>query len=327
MKYKVSVIVPVYKAELYIEKCVQSILDQTLDSIEIILLDDGSPDRSGDICDEIAQKHDNVVVFHLENGGPSRARNIGLANANGKYVGFVDSDDYIVPNMYEILYDLMEQEQADFSMCSYFIDDGNQIRTLNMNYKKEYNGNKEIRDELASLYSKRYHNGLYSVCNKLFNNNLLQTNNIFFDEDLIRAEDAWFVFECLKVANKICFTDEALYYYRQVSDSTMHTIQEDRYERSKNFRLKVIQECEQLNIEIEKEELYYEFLYETFTNCRSLIKQHDIVTVKKILSDYFFNEACDYGKYLPNHLKVLCLLERKNKKKTIIFLLKLWSLG
>ena len=78
MEYKVSVIVPVYKAEKYLEKCVNSILQQTLDSIEIILVDDGSPDRCGEICDKFTKKYNNVVVFHLENGGPSKARNIGI---------------------------------------------------------------------------------------------------------------------------------------------------------------------------------------------------------------------------------------------------------
>ena len=326
MEYKVSIIVPVYKAEKYLEKCVNSILKQTLDSIEIILLDDGSPDRCGEICDKFAEKYNNVVVFHLENGGPSKARNIGIKNAKGKYIGFVDSDDYIAPEMYKVLYDLAESNKPDIVMCSYFLDEESKISQIDMEYKSEYNGISEIKNGLLSLYSKRYHKGLYSVWNKLYNKSLLQTKNIYFNEELIRAEDAWFVFEALKVAKSVHFLNQAYYFYRQVPNSTMHTIQEDRYSRSKNFRLKVINECKDLNIIVDKNELYYEFIYETFTNCRSLIKQSESDKVKSILEDVFFRNACQYKEYLPFHLKILCFLEVNKRKRLLNLLLQLWSL-
>lgn len=325
MQYKVSVVVPVYNAELYIEKCVNSILNQTLDSIEIILLDDGSPDKSGEMCDKIAQQNDNVIVFHLENGGPSKARNIGMKYANGEYIGFADSDDYIEPDMLEVLYNTAKAKQADITMCSYFLDEDEKIRILQMSYKEEYS-DYDIRDGLLALYAKQYHNGLYSVWNKLFKKQMIQSNKITFNEELIRAEDAWFVFDCLKTVHKVCFVNKPLYHYRQVVNSTMHTVQNHRYDRSKNFRLKVIEECENLGISIKENELYYEFLYETFTNCRAMIKQHKISEVKRIINDEFFFDACKYGDLLPKHLKVLCFLERENKKHLLICLLKLWGL-
>ena len=325
MKYKVSVIVPVYKAELYIERCVSSILNQTLDSIEIILIDDGSPDNSGKICDKLAKQNNNIVVFHLENGGPSKARNIGIEFANGEYLGFVDSDDYVEPNMFEVLYNIAKCKQADVTMCSYFIDEDNEIRTVQMNYEEEYRGHDEIRDGLLALYAKRYHNGLYSVCNKLFKKQLVKSGKVFFNEQLIRAEDAWFVFEYLKIADKVCFVDVPLYHYRQVVNSTMHIMQNDRYDRSKIFRLKVIEESENLGIAIQENEVYYEFLYESLIYCRSMIKQHNINKVKEIINDKFFFEACKHSEYLPKHLRLLCFLEKK-RKVMFICLLKLWSL-
>ena len=99
----ISVIVPVYKVEPYLDKCVRSIVDQTYQNLEIILVDDGSPDRCGEICDAWAAKDSRIRVIHKENGGLSDARNAGMAVATGKYMGFVDSDDYIAPDMYRLL--------------------------------------------------------------------------------------------------------------------------------------------------------------------------------------------------------------------------------
>ena len=325
MDYKVSIIVPVYRAEKYLNKCVESLLVQTLDSIEIILLDDGSPDRCCEILDNFESQYRNIKVFHLENGGPSRARNIGLRNASGKYVGFVDADDYVESNMFEILYEEAERQNADIMMCSYFIDNGKYLRKLDMNYKQEYNGRAEIINGLSALYVKQYHNGLYSVCNKLFRNDLLQINEICFDKNLIRAEDAWFVFACLKVANKVRFVDEALYVYRQVDTSTMHTIQKDRFERSKAFRIKLMEESNTLKIDIDWNEFYYEFLYESFVYCRAMMQQRNKKAVMAVLDDVFFFKACEYSKYLPQHLKIMCKLELKGYKWILVKILEFWG--
>ena len=113
----ISVIVPVYKVEPYIHQCVDSILKQTYKDLEIILIDDGSPDRCGDICDEYERKDKRVRVFHTENRGLSAARNLGLREATGEYIGFVDSDDWIEPEMYEVLLRRLEETGADVSVC------------------------------------------------------------------------------------------------------------------------------------------------------------------------------------------------------------------
>ena len=100
---KVSIIVPIYNVEKYLSKCIESILSQTYKNIEIILVDDGSPDNSPQICDEYAKKDDRIIVIHKANGGVSSARNAGIDIATGKYIGFVDPDDYIENNMYELM--------------------------------------------------------------------------------------------------------------------------------------------------------------------------------------------------------------------------------
>lgn len=115
---KISVIVPVYGVENYLEKCVKSICNQTYRNLEIILVDDGSPDKCGDICDKLSLQDDRILVIHKENGGVSSARNIGLDIATGDYIAFVDSDDYIEPRMYEVMIKQLKHDMSDVVECS-----------------------------------------------------------------------------------------------------------------------------------------------------------------------------------------------------------------
>lgn len=117
---KISIIVPVYNVEKYLEKCVRSILAQTFTDFELILVDDGSPDSSGAMCDQFAKQDERVKVIHKENGGLSDARNAGIEIATGEYLGFIDSDDYIADDMYELLYTNIVKEDADLSICGIY---------------------------------------------------------------------------------------------------------------------------------------------------------------------------------------------------------------
>lgn len=133
----ISIIVPVYKVEPYLRQCVDSILNQTYRDIEVLLIDDGSPDRCGEICDEYAKKDQRIRVFHTENKGLSAARNLGLREAKGEYIGFVDSDDWIEPDMYEVLLKRMQETGADISVCSFWL---------------ENTGTKEASDYAKAIY-------------------------------------------------------------------------------------------------------------------------------------------------------------------------------
>ena len=117
----ISVIVPVYKVEQYLPQCIESIINQTYRNLEIILIDDGSPDNCGKICEEYAQKDKRIKVFHKKNGGLSDARNYGIARASGEYLAFVDSDDWIEPDMYEVLVNWIEDHQTDIVSCGFFL--------------------------------------------------------------------------------------------------------------------------------------------------------------------------------------------------------------
>lgn len=126
----ISVIVPVYNVEKYLSKCIDSILAQTYKNLEIILVDDGSPDNCPKICDEYAKKDNRIKVIHKENGGLSAARNVALDIAKGEYIGFVDSDDFIAEDMYEVLYNLAEKYNAEISSVSFYKVIENNIITI-----------------------------------------------------------------------------------------------------------------------------------------------------------------------------------------------------
>lgn len=208
MKKTVSVIVPVYNVEKYISRCVDSLLNQTYTALEILLIDDGSTDCSGQLCDEFAAKDARIQVIHKPNGGVSSARNQGLRAATGDYIGFSDSDDYIDPSMYEKLVSLLEKETADISVCSFANEEtpGNFVPYF-QEEKKVY----VFRDEeqRANLLQNKYYS--CSLCDKLFRREVLDT--VFLDEAITHYEDLWFLYQAMKRSSKLVFFPEPLYYY------------------------------------------------------------------------------------------------------------------
>ena len=186
---ELSIIVPVYKVEKYLPKCIDSIQTQTFSDFELILIDDGSPDRCGEICDEYAAKDSRIVVIHQNNAGVSAARNAGLDIAKGTYIGFVDSDDWIEPNMYQLLVAAAEGHRADVSICG--SNEWSENGTLLRSDLQE----KGVFDQDQLL------NAMYSVPNPLGGilwNKLLRRKNINsvrFHEDLRNCEDNVFLVE------------------------------------------------------------------------------------------------------------------------------------
>ena len=166
-----SVIVPVYNVEKYLEKCVESILNQTYSNLEVILVNDGSKDTSGSICDALAQKDPRVLVIHQENGGLSSARNMGIEAATGEYITFVDSDDWIEPDGYEHLMDLMHRNQVNL-VCggNYNVDEQTGERTLGVCPRKE----EIITTEEMVGRMFLWQDCDSSVCDKIFHHSLLK---------------------------------------------------------------------------------------------------------------------------------------------------------
>lgn len=210
----ISVIVPVYNVERYIRQCVESILEQTYADLEIILVDDGSTDGSGSICDEYKLKDDRVVVIHKCNGGLSDARNAGLDIARGEYIGFVDSDDYIEPDMYEVLYKNCERYAADLAAAR-FVKFNTQGEV-----RKNFTENIEVfsREEMLRLFivgDRRYEITM-SVWDRLYKRELI--SDLRFPVGKC-YEDIVFSTKVIEKSKINVYIDRALYHYRLREDS------------------------------------------------------------------------------------------------------------
>ena len=211
----ISVIVPVYKVEAYLNRCVESIVNQTYQDLEIILVDDGSPDRCPILCDEWAQRDKRVRVIHKENGGLSDARNAGLAASTGGYISFVDSDDWVESDFLQTMYDLRQKTQADIAECGvkYIDEHGNQLRQR---------GIPQEREELSRVDAvKRLikEDGVYqTVWNKLYRRDTIGT--VLFEKGKLHEDDYW-TYQIFDKAKKVVVTNKLLYHYFQRSDSIM----------------------------------------------------------------------------------------------------------
>ena len=214
----ISVIVPVYKAEKYLDACVSSIRSQSYTNLEIILVNDGSPDGCGDMCDAFALRDDRVRVIHKSNGGVASALNAGLGIANGEFVAFVGSDDTVDADMYMHLHTRIEETGADICVCGYKrIYDG-YSRIVRVPYERKVEP-PEVW-ELFISNTRIYLELFVTPCNKLIRSDILSINgnepDILFPEGLKNTEDGWFVADCIKAAkNGVVFDASAPYNYFQ----------------------------------------------------------------------------------------------------------------
>lgn len=203
----ISVIVPVYKVEPYLRKCVDSILNQTYRNLEVILVDDGSPDKCGEICDEYAARDPRVKVIHKANGGLSDARNAGLDICKGRYIAFVDSDDWIEPEMYQRLYELLVRFNADMSVGGVADDIEENGRTYT---SQKSNYGQEPFSESNVEAMKRFFENSWASWDKLYRRELF--DNIRFPVGEINEDEA-IVLHLLDRCKTVCYTSELFYHY------------------------------------------------------------------------------------------------------------------
>ncbi len=204
-----SIIIPVYNVEKYLERCIKSVLKQDMNDYEIILVDDGATDRSGDICDKIAAASTNIKVIHKSNGGLSDARNVGLSNSKGDYVMFVDSDDTLRPNVIKKLYDTANANDLDvLSFAVDWIQDGvsHIVNSLNIESGKLYTGKEFLASELASGKFKAM------APKKIYSTKLLKGNNINFKKGIYHEDEQWTP-RVLLAAKRVMQIDDIVYEY------------------------------------------------------------------------------------------------------------------
>ncbi|WP_288117017.1 MULTISPECIES: glycosyltransferase family 2 protein [Bacteroidales] len=207
---EVSVIVPVYGVEKYIDKCIKSIIDQSFKAWELILIDDGSPDQSGAICDKYAEKDQRIKVIHSENNGVSHARNIGLDNAKGRYVVFVDSDDWVNPSY---LQNLIERSSADDTVVyGNVINDYSDQRNSVVSFSYEDGQNINLDNDVDLIVKYRLPENGFPIA-KLFSREIIEQYKLRFDETLSYHEDHLFVLNYLLYVKSVRLSDSPDYHY------------------------------------------------------------------------------------------------------------------
>ena len=306
----ISIIVPVYKVEKYLEKCVKSILKQNYTNLEIILVDDGSPDKCGQLCDELAKTDDRIRVFHKENGGLSDARNYGVERANGEYIGFVDSDDYIHECMYEELYKAIKKSGTSIAECGVTRVYKNTLRPHyegedyflvldREGYLKEYLENKRL---YGSAWCKLIHRDLAKKIK-------FPTGKIY--------EDAFYTLELLKTVDKYTLISGNYYYY-YIRENSITT----RSFSSKDMDyIEIMNEIEDYtlaNFPIFKEQLLVRLTFAYISIFNQLLevdnykRKSEYKILKNKLKDNYFKVLSN--KKAPKNLKAAMFLLSANER-------------
>ena len=269
---KVSVIVPIYNVEKYLEKCINSLLSQTLEDIQIILVNDGSKDNSGNIAKEYEKNNkDRVIYVEKENGGLSDARNYGLKYATGNFIAFLDSDDYIEKNAYEEMYNKAIEENADYVECDFIWEFPNKIR---VDKQYPYKNKKEMLSFVRVV-----------AWNKLIKRQLITDNNLEFPKGL-RYEDVEFTYKLIPFVNKFAYVDKPFIHYVQ-REGSIANVQNERTAEIFTVLDNVIEFYKKNNIYEEyRDELEYNYArYLLCSSLKRMCKIKDKTIREKLLTE------------------------------------------
>lgn len=289
----VSVIVPVYNVEKYLEKCVNSIINQTYKNLELILVDDGSKDNSSKICDELAKKDKRIIVIHQENQGVSSARNTGLDICKGSFVTFIDSDDYIEKEYLSIMIEKLYKNNADLVICGY-----NQIMSLNIE-KHTVGFDTEIsqKDFTKGLLTQKGYG--MNAC-KLYKREII--GNIRFDKELTVGEDTYFILNISKNLKKCLCITEILYNYNVNSESIVR-----KY--NKNYLDNYMKSSKKIK----------EFVINNFDNTElnKLTNNYIIFTLTLVIINYCCNKERNQGKIFKQAKEIRSICSIKEYKEAL----------
>lgn len=277
----ISVIVPVYNTEKYLDACITSIASQSYPNLQIILVDDGSSDRSGEICDTWAEKDSRILVIHQKNAGVSAARNAGLERAEGERISFVDSDDVLLPDAYEQL--LKSRGNKDLVMGRMILmeEDGMLIPGEQIMPPKDFS----LEEFIEELFGEKKCCYLGYLCDKLLKREIIQKNNILFDPAIKLNEDRLFLLEYLLHCSSVSFCDAVVYYYRQRSAGVITSTRRNR--TVTDSEMTVVASFRRM-AELAKsysEDLYYIIARKSFESAldlRSRVAQDDKKKIKQI---------------------------------------------
>lgn len=306
----ISVIVPVYNVEKYLDRCIKSIINQTFEDIEIILVNDGSTDRSGDICDEYKRKDSRIKVIHQNNKGVSNARNKGILEASGDYIQFVDSDDWIEKEFCENVYNQIYKYNPDIIFTGFILEDdhGNLIREKIPN-KNFINSNEDLKIRVAQMYNE----GLlgYSFTN-IYRKDILDKYNIKFNESMNLFEDEEFIFNYFKYVKNAIFLENSYYHYIKygVNEKTLSNVENKNASYFKELAFKRMfelvsdlenEDCIKLLIQIAYVQTYYRFCNIVLSG-ENLINKVEATNKLKKTSFYKYLSDNSSNKYIKRLL-------------------------
>ena len=287
-------------------ECLESVLNQTYDNIEIIVVNDGSTDNSLSIIEEYAGKSEKIIVINQENKGFSGARNAALKCATGDYVGFVDSDDRIAPNMYERMVSTAVEKDADIVACSYWdVYEINGVEKISTEPNSLYSADEEIQYDTSKLLLEDVF-----LWKRIYKKALLSDNNILFPDDIYFSEDAYFHRRALLCAKKVVYIKDALYYYRVGRQGAQTTLGDER-------KFLFLPNCERLYSFVDKEKA--DEIYPYLNRLTLGLGLHGYADIDEKYKKEYYNRLVALIKKLPFEYGIAC---PEKSAKDIVFKIK-----
>lgn len=318
----ITVIVPVYRTKEYLSKCVESILTQSFTNFELLLINDGSPDNSGDICDDYALKDERVCVFHKENGGVSSARNLGLENAKGEYICFIDSDDWIEESFLMSYFLSDENNHYDLIFQGYTLNNKNSATVVCLPQQEWH------QDEVGTCMALLHSNDLFGfTCNKLFRNSIIKCHSLRFDLRSSYMEDLLFTMEYCEYVRSILILPYALYHYRVLSTSLVRNPDQEKVLYTANAILNRIDKLPSLSANCEAQNVFRYFLASSLiTSISSSYRSNHLVArrLRHTVLEIIFRESMGYtGIFKGNSAKIFrfCMCKRSVVLTDLILLI------
>lgn len=338
-KIKVSVIVPIYNVEKYIIPCIESIINQTYKNIEIILVDDESPDKCGKIIDKYAKKDFRIKAIHKKNEGLGFARNTGIQNATGDYICFLDGDDYIQNNLIELCINKILNFKSDVVLYGIqrINDNNNVLLKIVPTSKKDVYINNEILNVILpnilgmSSNDENNINLVTSACTMLISKKIINKYNWkFVSERKIISEDAYSMLSLFKNINKVSVINEALYNYRVNLNSLTQVYREDRFDKNNIFILKSYEMCDKLNYSTNiKQSLSICYFNNIVGVMKSIVNSNFTISNKffllnRILENDIFQNSLNHINKSKEKMKRKLLLLFSNKKNCFMVYLLIY---
>lgn len=341
MRYKLSVIIPIYNTGVFLEECVNSVINQTIKDVQIILVDDESPDNAGLLCDNIARGKNNITVIHKKNAGLGFARNSGLEKAEGQYVAFLDSDDFVETDYFEKLLYYSDQFQTDVCYSGGFIQVNNHSKSKivfgkGIDYVME--GAEKIKKESVKMIGINPQTDdllIGSACMGLYKLSFLRNHNItFISEREFISEDVWFNMDCYQHANTIVYANSVIgYYYRYNGDSLSRGYNANRFNQLVNASNMLLRRCksEGYNDYYGRVAMYFWSNYKKCINQEIRYNRPNSIKNIKLMNENIISvELIDYlsSYQIGGRLETfLCRLLRNNRYYTVYLLLLLYNVS